>query len=550
MTTTPEVVARAADVDDVHARTREVCGRLNRAHAELVDIMGGLLETGLWAEGGIRTPEHWLIVRAGLAPARARDIVTMARRRADLPETSAALMAGRLSMDQAAVVAQHVPATHSRAANALAEKATVTQLRRVLPTYAYADDASDTTPNPIEQAPRLTMFTRDGRFHLRYDGPETGGALIEKSIREAKDALFTQGQTDATLADGLVEVTNRSLSTVASSSRASKFRIYVHLDTDGGWIERGGRLPKHMIDRLTCDGVLQPVWESGGHPVNVGRAQRIVPRRTRRLVEARDRGCRFPGCATGGGHVEVHHIRHWRNGGQTNTRELVCLCPAHHDAHHDGEFAISGNADDVDGLAFTGRGGWPIEPLRPELDLTDDGAGGRGDSGDSEDRDGSGRGGGANDPFQAGRDRHLRLVDEKASGPEPPRFTGPLGERLHTKWIDFPPNDHPCWTVWPRAWGGDSPDDSDPADCRHAPMGSAARSARGLAVGLSEGLGVELVDDGLDDRLLPQAAPATQEVPAFAESRTPVTNSRTVRPRELRAMKTPTKGAQLVHHPQ
>lgn len=479
MTAILEVEAYAGDVDDVHARTREVCGRINRGHAELVEIMAGLLESGLWAEGGIRSPEHWLTVRGGLAPGRARDIVTMARRWDELPETVASLMAGRLSIDQASVVAQHVPATHSRAATALAEKATVNQLRRVLPRFGFPEDKSapgdksgsgdtaesggsaqpgggsesgDTTepqdktasgdwaepgdrteprPDPIAEKPQLQMYTRDGRFHLRYDGPESDGALIEKATREAKESLFQAGQTDATLADGLLEVANRSLSCVESTSRMNKYRIYVHLDTAGGWMDRGGRLPKHMLDRLTCDGVLQPVWETEGHPVNVGRAQRIVPRRTRRLIEARDKGCRFPGCGTSGGHVEVHHIRHWRDDGLTNTSELVCLCSYHHDAHHRGEFGIKGNANELDGLAFTGRGGWPLHPLTPQHPMTPQ------------------------------PPRHLRIVDDVRSGPEPPPpdFHGPLGERLHPKWLDLPANDHQCWAVWPRSLGGDRDDD-------------------------------------------------------------------------------------------
>ena len=111
-----------------------------------------------------------------------------------------------------------------------------------------------------------------GALHPEVCGAGRAGALIEAAIREAKDRLFRDGQTDATLADGMVEVANRSLGAIESSSRVDKFRIYVHLDTEGGWISRGGRLPKHMVDRLTCDGVLQPVWETEGHPVNVGRA--------------------------------------------------------------------------------------------------------------------------------------------------------------------------------------------------------------------------------------------------------------------------------------
>ena len=139
MTAIPEVVARAADVDELHVRAREVCARLNRDHAELVEITAELIESELWAGVGIRSPEHWLIVRAGLSPGRARDIVLLARRRTELPETTEALMAGRVSVDQAAMVARHVPATHSRAAQELAENASVTQLRRVLPRYSFTD---------------------------------------------------------------------------------------------------------------------------------------------------------------------------------------------------------------------------------------------------------------------------------------------------------------------------------------------------------------------------------------------------------------------------
>ncbi len=410
MTAIPEVVARAADVGELHARAREVCARLNRDHAELVEITAELIESELWAGVGIRSPEHWLIVRAGLSPGRARDIVLLARRRTELPETTEALMAGRVSVDQAAVVARHVPATHSRAAQELAENASVTQLRRVLPRYSFTDGEPQPDPEPLEEESTLQMATAEGRFTLRYAGPAAQGALIEAAIREAKDRLFRDGQTDATLADGMVEVANRSLGAIESSSRVDKFRIYVHLDTEGGWISRGGRLPKHMVDRLTCDGVLQPVWETEGHPVNVGRAHRIVPRRTRRLVEARDRGCRYPGCSTSGGHVEVHHIRHWRDDGESNTWELVCLCAFHHDAHHRGEFAIAGDADEGDGLRFTGRGGWLLTPLV----------------------------------------RSLHSVDEPTTGPDrtPPQFRGPTGRRLDRHQVDLAPNHVRPWQAW------------------------------------------------------------------------------------------------------
>ena len=126
---------------------------------------------------------------------------------------------------------------------------------------------------------------------------------------------------------------------MTSVSRRDSFRVYVHLDAEGGWLNGRPRLPGHLVAKLTCAGMVQPLWLRAGVPVSVGRALRIVPERTRRLVLDRDRGCRFPGCVATA-HLEVHHVVHWAHGGRTDLDNLVALCPFHHDAHHAGEFGI------------------------------------------------------------------------------------------------------------------------------------------------------------------------------------------------------------------
>lgn len=136
----------------------------------------------------------------------------------------------------------------------------------------------------------------DGVFTLRDTAPASVGVLVEQAIREARDALFAAGQSQATLADALVEIANRSLSGLEGTSRSRRYRINVHLDTDGGWLPGVGRLPDHMLRAVTCDGELVPVWETSGQPLNLGRSMRIVPERLRRLVIARDGGCSYPGC--------------------------------------------------------------------------------------------------------------------------------------------------------------------------------------------------------------------------------------------------------------
>ena len=106
------VVLRRREVDDLEAEVSVVAARLNRAHADLVDLTRRVLEGERWAGGGIRSPEHWLVLHAGLLPARARDVVRLARRAMELPTTLSAMVAGQVSVDQAVVVARYAPASH------------------------------------------------------------------------------------------------------------------------------------------------------------------------------------------------------------------------------------------------------------------------------------------------------------------------------------------------------------------------------------------------------------------------------------------------------
>ncbi|WP_076262467.1 HNH endonuclease signature motif containing protein [Intrasporangium flavum] len=385
---------------------------LHDAHARLVDAVAVALVEGSWMAAGIRSPEHWLVVRAGLSRGHAAAVVLMARRAGELPATAAALRAGRISLDQAAVVARHAPAAFDVTVAEFAQHATVPQLQRSVARYDFtleprtfdedgallpAERDPDAKPEVVEPATLSMGVGEDGRFRLRYDAPAEVGALVRAALAEAKDALFhtvtdtthtgegddAQHQHDpytdpdaqpgprrATWADALVLLATRSLDagTTDTPARRARYRVQVHLDTDGGWLNAGPRLPQHVVDGLTCDGTLTPVWETEGSPVNVGRTHRVVPHRTRVLVLDRDRGCRFPGCPTrASDYLEVHHRVHWRDGGLTDLANLLCLCTFHHDSHHRGEFTITGDPTRTDGLVFETRQGWPIGPPSAEL---------------------------------------------------------------------------------------------------------------------------------------------------------------------------------------
>ena len=317
------------------SRLGELASQAAQVQAAMVEETVNLLATDGWAGAGVRSPEHFLQVFAWLSPAHANQLVAVARRRTEIPETVELMAQGRLSLDQASVVARHVPAEFSAGGAELAEKMTVAQLRRTLSRYGFqvTDEVDPDVPEPVESQPGLSMYSLGSRFKLVFETSLDEGAVVEQAIREAKDALFTAGNTHATLADGFMEVVSRSLAAVADPGRRDHYKVMIHLDVDGnGWLGKKGALPEALLKKMTCQGRITPVWEKDGSPVAVGRSQRIVPERTRRLVEDRDRGCRYPGCPVTA-FLENHHMRHWADGGGTDPNNLLSLCPFHHREH-------------------------------------------------------------------------------------------------------------------------------------------------------------------------------------------------------------------------
>lgn len=370
----------------------------------------------------------FLAWRTGLAPQRARQIVTVARRADELPESIAAFRRGELAIDQMAAVAHRAPWWTDSEVCALAKMLTVTQLRRTLERYPFPDipapgnenpsavgagdgdgeaadataddaadddavddaapdesaedhaapddsvDGDDSTPDGdpdtdtgpgAEGSPDGSMTTGrawwgvgdDGKFRLTLELDPLSGMTIDAALREARDRLIQAGHRDVTDADAVVEMAQRSLDNIESPQRRERFRINAHLRTNGTCTDdHGTTLPDALRRYITCDGLMSPLFIHGAIPISVGRTQRMIPLRTRRVVLLRDQGCRVPGC-TITHHIEVHHIIHWEDHGPTDTWNLIALCPRHHRMHHRGELGVTGNADDPAGITFTNRHG-------------------------------------------------------------------------------------------------------------------------------------------------------------------------------------------------
>jgi hypothetical protein len=127
-----------------------------------------------------------------------------------------------------------------------------------------------------------------------------------------------------------------------------RHQIVVHVDAETFRNSTAGRcemedgpsLAAETVRRFACDSSVVMLLENeNGEPLNVGRRTRSIPPAIRRALNARDKGCRFPGC-THTRYVDAHHIHHWAHGGETRKQNLVTLCRAHHRLVHEGGITI------------------------------------------------------------------------------------------------------------------------------------------------------------------------------------------------------------------
>ena len=89
----------------------------------------------------------------------------------------------------------------------------------------------------------------------------------------------------------------------------------------------GSPLSATQLARLLCDSsVSRLIFSASGEVLDVGREKRpFTPAQTRAVI-ARDRTCRYPGCADTISRGQVHRALPWEAGGKTDIANAVLLC--------------------------------------------------------------------------------------------------------------------------------------------------------------------------------------------------------------------------------
>jgi hypothetical protein len=214
------------------------------------------------------------------------------------------------------------------------------------------DEPSD--KDPLRPKRRLDMREGENGVSGTFDlDPETG-ALLTNLLSPLTEPRPTEDGPDrrspserrgdafadiVRLAAGCPDVPNEAGEPVSLmvTVRLDDLKTGIgHGLIDGYW-----NISAAEIRRMACDAQVIPVvLGSKGETLDVGRATRIVPRRIRRALIHRDKGCSFVGCDKKAKWTEAHHIREWSRGGPTSLENLTLLCRHHHRVIHNAEWEI------------------------------------------------------------------------------------------------------------------------------------------------------------------------------------------------------------------
>ena len=187
----------------------------------------------------------------------------------------------------------------------------------------------------------------DGMFHLFAQFDPLVGNQVRNALLAKSDELFRSEDAKdrptypQRLADALAQlVCNSDGDGVPAGVELIVLADYDQVrDTiSNARLADGTRLTEAEALAVACDAKILPgIFNKHTGDALLGRSQRKIPPWLRKQLIARDGSC--VGCGAHHNICQVHHIRHWKHGGQTtlNNTCLVCWRCHHVRIHQNGE---------------------------------------------------------------------------------------------------------------------------------------------------------------------------------------------------------------------
>jgi hypothetical protein len=330
---------------------------------------------------GFISPIHWIRHKCHMGGGAAADRIAVGELTQSLPHSIQATEDGEIGFAHLALIARTAVAVGNARSTRLdetelldkARQFTVGRFRDFCDMARHAADADRYVRGEVEAVETRTFTIKPGEnglVFLRGTLDAEGGAAVRTALEPlARRKGKGDGRmVDRRMADALIELAAHALDAGVLPQHASQrphVQVTATLET---LLQRAGAPAAHLelsipisakaVERMTCDcNVTRILLGADSAVIDVGRSKRKIPGPTRKALNVRDKGCRWPGCDRPATWTAGHHFVHWSKGGPTDLSNLVLLCHRHHWMVHEGGWQIV----QVDG--------GPLRAIPPTLDF-------------------------------------------------------------------------------------------------------------------------------------------------------------------------------------
>ena len=296
-----------------------------------------------WHRAGALSCAHWLSWRVGMDLGAAREKVRVARKLTELPAIDEALKKGEISYSKVRAMTRVATAANEGDLLSMARCATGAQLEKICRLKRMVNGLEGADEREVES--RRTVVERptgDGMVSIQLRLLPEEAARVMKAL----EVMGSGNRADGAVALAEAALAGRLAGNAAGDGEGPSVRppveVVVHVEAADleGRTELGDGISAEVSRRLLCDAGVVPILEDAqGKTIDVGRKTRTIPAALRRALDARDGGCRFPGC-TNRIFTDAHHVEHWLDGGATSLENTVLLCRRHHRALHEHGFSL------------------------------------------------------------------------------------------------------------------------------------------------------------------------------------------------------------------
>jgi len=369
-------------LDDLATEICTLAGHINAANHRWLTLIAEFDRRNGWSDSMTQSCAHWLNWKCGIAMGAAREKVRVARALEKLPKVAAAMESGKLSYSKVREITRVAGPENEEYLLMIAAHGSAQHVENLVRAYRRCQEAEELSREARQQQNRRVSFRYDddGSLTLLCHLPAEAGALMMKALDLAMEKLPPPPSDDVPAgtsprrvpfsqrrADALALIAESFLGhEIVEAPGTDRHQVVVHVAAEtlrkgaAGCceFEHGSSMAAETARRFTCDAsIVTLVEDEDGEPLNVGRRTRTISAPLRRLLKARDKNCRFPGCCNSR-YMDAHHIEHWATGGETKPSNLVSLCRFHHRAVHEGGVRIQVLDDGA--LRFLKANGEPI----------------------------------------------------------------------------------------------------------------------------------------------------------------------------------------------